>query len=133
MYDLEKFVILIKQKNYVKAINGLKDFAKKNIVNSEVLNLLALAYQYNNNFSKSLEVYKQSLKIKKDFQVYDRMGEVCIKNNNLKSAQKYFNKSLSINNNNSITHNNLGLVLAHLNYESKSITHFKKAIKLDHE
>ena len=110
-------------------INDLEDFSKNGTSNPEVLNLLALAYQYNNNFSKSLEVYKQSLKIKKDFNVYDRMGEVSIKNNNLKSAQKYFNKSLSINNNNAVTQNNLGLVLAHLNHESQSIKYFKQAIK----
>ncbi len=133
MYNLEKFVILIRQKNYDEAIIGLKDIIKKNIINSEVFNLLALAYQYNNNFSKSLEIYKKSLKLKKIFQTYDRMGEVCIKNNNLQLAQKYFNKSLSINKNNSITHNNLGIVLAHLNRELKSIKHFKRAIKLDHE
>ena len=133
MYDLEKYITLIKQKNYGQAIYDLEDFAKNNTVTSEVLNLLALAYQYNSNFSKSLEIYKQSLKIKNDFKIYDRMGEVCIKNNNLKSAQKYFNQSLLINNNNSITHNNLGLVLAHLDHESKSIKHFKQAIKLDDE
>ena len=64
MYDLEKYITLIKQKNYGQAIYDLEDFAKNNTVTSEVLNLLALAYQYNSNFSKSLEIYKQSLKIK---------------------------------------------------------------------
>ena len=133
MPDLEKFIILIKQQNYDQAINGLEEFVKKNKTNLQAKDLLALSYQYNNNFSKSLEIYKESLKISKSFKTYDRMGEVCIKNNNFKLAKKYFNISLSINENNPITQNNLGLVLAHLNNELESIQHFKKAIELNSE
>ena len=133
MSDLEKFIILIKQRNYDQAINGLEEFVKKNKTNLQAIDLLALSYQYNNNFSKSLEVYKESLRINKSFKTYDRMGEVCVKNNNFKLAKKYFNISLSINNNNPITQNNLGLVLAHLNHELESIQHFTKAIELDSE
>ena len=133
MDDLEKFIILIKERNYDQAISGLKIFIKKNKINTEALYLLALSYQYNKNFSKSLETYKKSLEINKNFKTYDRMGEVCIKNNNFELAKKYFKISLSINKNNPITQNNLGLVLAHLNYELESIQHFKTAIELDSE
>ena len=63
MADLEKFITLIQQRNYVRAINELEEFTKKNKTNTKALDLLALAYQYNNNFSKSLEIYNKLLKI----------------------------------------------------------------------
>ena len=52
MADLEKFIILIKQRNYDQAIDELEKFIKKNKTNLKALDLLALSYQYNNNFSK---------------------------------------------------------------------------------
>ena len=133
MADLEKFIILIKQRNYDQAIDELEKFIKKNKTNLKALDLLVLSYQYNNNFSMSLKIYKKSLKINNSFKTYDRMGEVCIKNNNFELAKKYFNISLSINEENPITQNNLGLVLAHLNHELESIQHFKKSIELNPE
>ena len=59
MADLEKFITLIQRRSYVRAITELEKFIKKNKTNTKALDLLALAYQYNSNFSKSLEIYKK--------------------------------------------------------------------------
>ena len=48
-------------------------------------------------------------------------------------AKNYFIKSLKINNSNPITLNNLGIVLAQLGQETKSINYFDKAIKFNNE
>ena len=122
---------LIDQNKYNEAITKLNDYLNINPKELEILNLLALIYEKNNNLEESIIIYKKILFIEKSFKIYDRLGEVYIKKDQYEQSKKYFNKSLLINEKNPTTQNNLGMVLAYLDEEKKSITHFKKAISLD--
>ena len=122
---------LINQNKYNEAITKLNDYLNINPEEKEILNLLALTYEKNNNLEESIIIYKKILSIEKSFKIYDRLGEVYIKKDQYEQSKKYFNKSLLINEKNPTTQNNLGMVLAYLDEEKKSITHFKKAISLD--
>ena len=117
---------LIDQNKYNEAITKLNDYLNINPKELEILNLLALIYEKNNNLEESIIIYKKILSIEKSFKIYDRLGEVYIKKDQYEQSKKYFNKSLLINEKNPTTQNNQGMVLAYLDEEKKSITHFKK-------
>ena len=130
MDNLIKIKELIYNRKYRDAINSLRKFINNNKGSLEAIYLLGLCYEKNNMFSDSIKEYERLLEFDQNILAYNRLGEVCIKAGKYILAKKYLKKSLSINNNNSVTLNNLGVSEAYLEREFESIDYFIKAINL---
>lgn len=128
---------IIKIKNEIinkkinEAVRGLKKILLASPRDIEANFLLAVAYEKNNDYKKSINQYKLTNKLKKGSLIYSRIGNLYIKINKYTLASINFKKALELNNENPEIHNNFGLLLVLNNEENKALYHFKKAMDLN--
>ena len=131
MTSIAKIKSEIVNKNIDEAVHGLHKILLTKPNDIEANFLLAVDYEKNNNYKKSINQYKLTNKLKRGSLIYSRLGNLYIKINEYALASINFKKALELNNENPEIHNNFGLLLVLNNEENKALYHFKKAMHLD--
>ncbi len=112
------------------AIKYLKLALKVDKKNSDARNNLATIYMNNNQMDKAKNEYKtilNDLVYKKTFRVYFNLGIMSLKQRNLASATKYFEKSIGHRDDYCPAHFQLASVYESQSLFSKAMNHYKKA------
>jgi tetratricopeptide (TPR) repeat protein len=93
---------------------------------------LANAYIQEGLWSKAGEHLKRSLVNRfMDWEVYNNLGLISMKQHNWQTALSYFQQALAVNPQSGMVFNNLGLVYHHLHQDQQAESFFQKAIDLD--
>ena len=127
------YVINIKKKNYLEAINIAQKLINLNNKNDLFFYQVAYAYELNNDNLLAIENYEKcnNLNGKHKLKALNNIGNIYLKNNKPKTSLKYFLEANEIAKNDKIIINNILLNYIKLKDENKSEDYFEISKKLD--
>tara|TARA_A100001037_G_scaffold58499_1_gene50643 strand:+ start:353 stop:2062 length:1710 start_codon:yes stop_codon:yes gene_type:complete len=127
------YIINIKKKNYLEAINIAQKLSNLDNSNDLFVYQLAYAYELNNDNLLAIENYEKckDLKGKHKLKALNNIGNIYLKNNKPKTSLKYLLEANEIIKNDKIIINNILLNYIKLKDENKSDEYFEISKKLD--
>ncbi len=127
------YLINIRKKNYLEAINIAQKLNDINSTNDLFVYQLAYAYELNNDNLLAIKNYEQckDLNGKNKLKALNNIGNIYLKNNKPKTSLKYFLEANEIIKNDKIIINNILLNYIKLKDENKSDEYFEISKKLD--
>ena len=129
------YVIYIKKKNYLEAINIAQKLNNLNNTNDLFVYQLAYAYELNNDNLLAIKYYEncKDLNGQNKLKALNNIGNIYLKNNKPKTSLKYFLEANEIVKNDKIISNNILLNYIKLKNENKSDEYFEISKKLDNK
>ena len=127
------YVINIRQKNYLGAINVAQKLCNLNNSNDLFFYQLAYAYELNSDNLLAIDSYEKckNLDGKNKLKALNNIGNIYLKNNKPKTSLKFFLEANEIIKNDKIIVNNILLNYIKLKDENKSDEYFEISKKLD--
>jgi len=123
----------LESQNYKEALNLFeKSLAKKELEEYKIRYYIGQCYYYMNETEKAIKNFERSISLKSNWYLpYHDLGLIYFeKKNNLKLAEKYFNKAIFFNPLFGLGYYNLGNLYLKMNEPGKAIKMYEKSLAL---
>jgi protein O-mannosyl-transferase len=113
-------------------VRGGKYWAGPAVVVMAVGSLICLTWRQNTLYSDPITLYQVTLKKNPDFWLgYYNLGNIYLKTNRMKEAEKNYEQTLRLNPKYLDAHTNMGVILAQTGRPEEAIEHFQIAVRIN--